>query len=907
MDITQLKFKGQWRPYQQRVLDGMKGHLVDNKLHIVAAPGSGKTVLGLEAMLRLGKPALILTPTITIREQWVARFIDFYLPDSEKKENWISNELNSLHFINVSTYQALHSAYHKIVNEEYSEDSIENEIIDFSKIELIQELKKNNIGTIVLDEAHHLRTEWWKSLSEVIKQLPHIQIISLTATPPYDSTKAEWDKYQELCGPIDAEIYVPELVKANNLCPHQDYVYMNYPTDKEVASIEQFKRDVEDFVDSLRKNQLFINAIKNHDFLIDPDLYTEEILNDPEYYTSLLVFLNNVHVFIPKQEIQILGHQKKIPTLNYFWIEILLNGFLFSIKESIKDGELIKAMIAQLSKIGCIEKRKVNLISNHQINKILINSLGKLNSIKEIVKSETFHLQENLRMVILTDFIRQDVLPKQLDDLKTINTIGVIPIFESLRRESLSNLLGVLSGAIIIIPTASVDLFNQLLVDYNIKIENVKITKLDHDDNYCDIKFIGQSNKQKVNIISTLFSRGGINVLIGTKSLLGEGWDEPSINTLILASFVGSYMLSNQMRGRAIRIDKKSPQKTANIWHLVCIDKESLYEEKFFKKMSLKLEDTTSDNNQNIHSEDFDTLKRRFKSFVGISYDGKVIENGLDRLNIIIPPYTLKHIEEINQKMLKLANNREGLSKEWFDILSKSDRYSQVTEEVKANKEFLPNPLIYFDKFALILAEVIVVLGIIFSYIGLGGLMHEKLNILVITLIVLFLIPTYKAGLLLYKYGSIKGRLHIIGKIILETLQYLDVIQQKGVKVISHAENKYQVSCSLSGATTYETYVFNECLEQFLNPIDNPRYLFVRKNIFNVFNQYYSIPEVIGINKTGALFFEKRWRKYIGHSELIYTRNTEGRKMLLKARVNSLSSILIDKVEKKRVWRSKWS
>ena len=61
-------------------------------------------------------------------------------------------------------------------------------------------------------------------------------------------------------------------------------------------------------------------------------------------------------------------------------------------------------------------------------------------------------------------------------------------------------------------------------------------------------------------------------MLVGTKSLLGEGWDSPCINSLILASFVGSFMLSNQMRGRAIRIFKDDPNKVSNIWHLVTLE-----------------------------------------------------------------------------------------------------------------------------------------------------------------------------------------------------------------------------------------------------------------------------------------------------------------------------------------------
>ena len=64
----------------------------------------------------------------------------------------------------------------------------------------------------------------------MVEQLENSKIIALTATPPYDSEFSEWKKYVSLCGEIDAEITVPELVKAKNLCPNQDYIYFNEPT-----------------------------------------------------------------------------------------------------------------------------------------------------------------------------------------------------------------------------------------------------------------------------------------------------------------------------------------------------------------------------------------------------------------------------------------------------------------------------------------------------------------------------------------------------------------------------------------------------------------------------------------------------------------------------------------------------
>ncbi|NIP37397.1 MAG: DEAD/DEAH box helicase family protein, partial [Thermoplasmata archaeon] len=75
----EARFQGQWRPYQARVLKELEAHLDDNKLHVVAAPGSGKTILGLEVMVRLDRPTLILSPTTAIKEQWVDRFVEWFL------------------------------------------------------------------------------------------------------------------------------------------------------------------------------------------------------------------------------------------------------------------------------------------------------------------------------------------------------------------------------------------------------------------------------------------------------------------------------------------------------------------------------------------------------------------------------------------------------------------------------------------------------------------------------------------------------------------------------------------------------------------------------------------------------------------------------------------------------------
>lgn len=202
-----IYFNGVFRNYQKRILDNANNYLSDGKINIIAPPGSGKTILGLELIRRLNSPAIILSPTTTIKYQWIKRFKESFL-DNENVDEYVSYTLLNVSLINSITYQALYKMMNKL---EYNED---DEVIDYSKFDIFVTLKNYNIKTICLDEAHHLQNEWQKALEKFISNLDKdIKIISLTATPPYDASKLEWERYESVCGSIDEEIFIPELVK----------------------------------------------------------------------------------------------------------------------------------------------------------------------------------------------------------------------------------------------------------------------------------------------------------------------------------------------------------------------------------------------------------------------------------------------------------------------------------------------------------------------------------------------------------------------------------------------------------------------------------------------------------------------------------------------------------------------
>ncbi|MBO4516200.1 DEAD/DEAH box helicase family protein [bacterium] len=297
MFLSKYKFKGTRREYQAKVLDELNIHFKDRKINIVAAPGSGKTILGLEIVRRLDENVLILAPTITIKNQRVQRFTDMFLPDDENV-GWISKDIYNLNRFNVVTYQALHYALNKKFidednfdleeeeedeDEEVQEKETKTKNIDY---DLVQELRNKKIKTIVLDEAHHLRSQWWKSLKYTLDNLEDIAVVSLTATPPYDVEENEWKRYEEVCGIIDAEISTPELVATGDLCPHQDYVIFSHATKAEQYEINRIKKGVNDFMINLERNEKFIEMLKNNEIINNWKSKENEeiILSNIEYY-----------------------------------------------------------------------------------------------------------------------------------------------------------------------------------------------------------------------------------------------------------------------------------------------------------------------------------------------------------------------------------------------------------------------------------------------------------------------------------------------------------------------------------------------------------------------------------------------------------------------------------------------
>ena len=852
-----LQFKGKWRDYQARVLQNAGKYLSDGRIHIVAAPGSGKTTLGIELIRRLNEKALVLTPSITIREQWVARIAEAFLCEGINPDDYLSQSLKEPKAITVATYQSLHSAMTR--GKDTGEVSADGETDtddtgnaasvsaaganstgkteDYKEFDLVATMKAAGIGVLCLDECHHLRSEWWKALEDFKNQLGNLRIIALTATPPYDSTPAMWNRYMNMCGEIDEEITIPELVKEGSLCPHQDYVYFNYPTKEEEQEVKSFEE----------RSRAMVAELKQ-----DTQLW-QTMLGNPV-----------------------------APAMTVDAMEQLLQEFLYDDTDAYPcEKEYRESVIDRLKSQGLIDKKKVMLAANPAVEKMLTTSLGKCNSIRDIVFHEYAATGKELRLLVLTDYIRKEHEKNIGDPQKDVTALGVLPFFEMLRRENEAQKkdirLGVLCGTIVIIPAQAREALEQEIADTG-KVNFAPVGNFGEND-YIKVTAVGDAHFL-TGAVTNIFTKGYMQVLIGTKSLLGEGWDSPCINSLILASFVGSFMLSNQMRGRAIRVFKDVPDKTSNIWHLVCLRPWN---------------EAQADNEI---SEDFSLLSRRMEHFLGLHYTEDVIESGISRLSIIQSPFDEEHVRSMNQQMLALSGQRQTLKERWQRALTITKKM-QIADETQVDASVVPTTVYDQEKkeekkAAAVTLAAAVATGLVWS---LPAVFPLAFGVSALAFLGKTLAKRRKAKAM----GTAVKRLNAFGDGIAKAMKEQHLLEDGRASVAAEENGPDEQTVYLVGGSSRDRALFAQCVSEFFGPINQQRYLLVKPKKHDGADGIYAVPEIFSKKKEDAQLFASCMEPYMGTYELMYTKNDPGKKVLMEGRMKSLSSQKNSCICKKKV------
>jgi superfamily II DNA or RNA helicase len=622
-----LRFTGNWRPYQAAVLSKFEDYLDDSKLHLIAAPGSGKTVLGIELFSRLAKPTVVVVPRISIQRQWVAA-IEKLFKASSADEVTISQTVDKPAMIMVITYQAL-----KSLQQKWSGQSL-------------TELGAPDRFVLVLDECHHMLGSWADTTSELISAGYIDKVVALTATPPLDAVPSAWAKYQHVCGAADFEISAAELVSHKSLCPHQDFVYVSQPSTVENNVIQ----DIQKRRDALENNLLTAPEMAT---IIAGSLVLFESLGSP-FQIGHIDALNALrHVAAKMGALE--SHREA-----HSWLggDVVSDGYDLQKLEAYLDFVFEPQVIAAhdtnaantvkswCREAGFWEDNRPCLITPGAVRGLLDNSGSKIVSICNIAKNEFATLGGALRLLVLVDFIGtmdgdiggygHDRIPSDIPQ-RRLTAIGAFAALLT-HFDAVGAQVALVTGEVCIVPH---------WLARQCGINTTKTAPEWIGDSHCSISGSKAHIDRLVAACTDEMRAGGLKILVGTASLLGEGWDCDAINVLVLASQIGSFVTSNQMRGRAIRIHPNQPDKVANIWHLL-----------------------TCSGDAALDKADFDKLARRFDGFVAPHHNGREICSGVQRIGLTVDE--MGDLSTRNMTTLAAADNRQATAVAWQTALAEA-------------------------------------------------------------------------------------------------------------------------------------------------------------------------------------------------------------------------------------------
>jgi hypothetical protein len=540
------------------------------------------------------------------------------------------------------------------------------------------------------------------------------------------------------------------------------------------------------------------------------------------------------------------------------------------------------ALARRLRAARLLWRRELRLLASRPVKTALSLTRTKIDACVAVHELERRLRGDSLRQVILTDFIRDEGLA---DAEAEAVDLGAWPVFEAMANAAEGDeagRIGLLTGRVALLHG---DRLDELRVALGGDAGALDAKPLERCPGFMRVR--AGSGNRLVRAFTQLLIAGRLRVLVGTRALLGEGWDAPAVNSLVLASYVGTYMLTNQMRGRAIRVDPAQPDKAASIWHLVAVDTST-----------------------EAGRADLDDLRGRFRTFVGLCANRPVVESGLARLDLpeLDGPERLR---ELNEIMAERVARHGTLGERWSQAIAVSEE-KRILPSVRVATPPQARPFLLTNTLKHLLWVATSTFTGIFSWIvqsarpDSGRAMLWVLIVAAVVATVVSLPKFVKALVLLIRHLPVDGSVRQIALALRDALCEADLLktgrQDLAVKVTQLEDRS--CSIALAGGTFHECALFADSLEELLGAIENPRYLLTRPGTgwWRWRVDYHAVPSVLGGKKEKAVLMHMAWRRRLGPAKLIYTRTAEGRAVLLKARGRAFSSAFASGAQRYDRW-----
>ena len=283
------------------------------------------------------------------------------------------------------------------------------------------------------------------------------------------------------------------------------------------------------------------------------------------------------------------------------------------------------------------------------VSRILMYSKSKAGAVISILKQEQKALGDSIRAVVICDYEKTSAVSSEISHLLDKESGGAIAAFRELLTSEETDALDpvLLTGSTVLVD----DDLKPVIESEALKWlqENQKQVSFQWQEDAGFHILVGRGKdwcpRVYVAMFTELFQRGITRCLVGTRGLLGEGWDANKINVLIDLTSVTTSMSVNQLRGRSFRLDSEVPRKIANNWDVVCIAPE------FTKGM-----------------DDYKRFRAKHRKLYGVTDDG-AIEKGVGHVHASFMGMRIDAVEEnmvsLNRDMLKRVGERSHFYGLW--------------------------------------------------------------------------------------------------------------------------------------------------------------------------------------------------------------------------------------------------
>ena len=665
-------------------------------------------------------------------ELWISKLMtpDIDRIEAEDRESAIS-WIEDLADKNPEYYADRLSHFRKKVRDDLSEHGNALWVLHDSAKANLMRLKEAGVGLIILDECHHLLEHWGRVLLEIVEFLDEPIVLGLTATPPeVDDAPKEDNMYLDLFGEVDYEVPVPALVRDGNLAPYQDLAYFVRPSEKELKYIANATTDFRQLIKTLRQG-----PDDSEDRVPGLDVWLARTLSELDLpsgkasdWTSFrkrdpgladrargFLVLNgrSLPADIPPPDQEFVRQGNSQGSMVTILDRYIRNGLMRSSNK--KDHELADEAKQKLRLLGVQITGSGARMCASPISRVMAYASAKYDALREILTIEMQALGPDIRAVIVTDFEKtsattlvEDVLDKEAG--------GAVAAYRAVLQSEATDRLNpvLMTGTTVLVDD---DLLQKIFPRFEQWVDerglDIKFEYIERGE-YFEIRGKGKDwlPRYYTMMITELFQEGVTNCLVGTRGLLGEGWDASRINVLIDLTTVTTSMSINQLRGRSFRLDKLWPEKVANNWDIICLADE--YEKGF---------------------DDYLRFQRKHKQLYGVGDDG-AIEKGVGHVHAAFTEAKPEGVSEtmniFNEEMLLRAKNRPRTRGLW-NIGQPFNAEPKEAVEIKMNlgvgKTFYANGIalneINNDSLVISIGEAVALslkeLGLINSGAEIGG------------------------------------------------------------------------------------------------------------------------------------------------------------------------------------------